>query len=127
MGKLLFGTASSRDGVRLKESKELEMRFVSIALSGLAIAASAAAADSQPPSRAPSQMSSSEIKAHNAGLEATDPNYIKCRKSEVMGSLVKKQRVCRTNEQWKEANSLGNDGTRDMVEGFARSGGSSGN
>ena len=104
------------------------MRFVSIAALSLVLAAPAiAAADSQPPARSPSQMSPGEIKAHNAGLESTDPNYIKCRKFEAMGSLVKKQRTCRTNEQWKEATALGNEGTRDMVEGFARSGGSSGN
>ncbi len=104
------------------------MRFVSIAAFGLLLAGPAiAGGGSSPPSRAPSEMSPSEIKAHNAGLEAGDPNYIKCRKSEVMGSLVKKQRVCRTNEQWKEATARGNEQTRDMVEGFARSGGSSGN
>lgn len=104
------------------------MRIVSIAALSLALAGPAiGAGDSQPPSRSPSAMSSSEIKAHNAGLESADPNYIKCRKTEVMGSLVKKQRTCRTNAQWKEAAALGNESTRDMVEGFARSGGSNGN
>ena len=103
------------------------MRFVSIVALGLLAAAPAVGAESQAPSLPPSQMSPNEIKAHNASLEATDPNYIKCRKAEVMGSLVKKQRTCRTNAQWKEANALGNEGTRDMVEGFARSGGSNGN
>lgn len=104
------------------------MRFVSMVALGLVLTGQAVASgESSPPSRTPSEMSSSEIKAHNAGLEAGDPNYIKCRKSEVMGSLVKKQRVCRTNEQWKEATARGNEQTRDMVEGFARSGGSSGN
>lgn len=103
------------------------MRFVSIVALSLVAAAPAVAADSQPPSQSPSQMSPSDIKTHNSALASTDPNYIKCRKSEVMGSLVKKQRVCRTNEQWKQASALGNEGTRDMVEGFARSGGSSGN
>ncbi|MCL6699057.1 hypothetical protein LZ496_09720 [Sphingomonas sp. NSE70-1] len=103
------------------------MRVVSIVALGLLITAPAIGAESQAPSRSPTQMSPSEIKAHNASLDATDPNYIKCRKSEVMGSLVKKQRTCRTNAQWKEANALGNEGTRDMVEGFARSGGSNGN
>ncbi len=103
------------------------MRFVTIVALALLTAAPAVGAEGQAPNRPPSQMSPAEIKAHNASLEATDPNYIKCRKSEVMGSLVKKQRTCRTNAQWKEANALGNEGTRDMVEGFARSGGSSGN
>jgi hypothetical protein len=99
------------------------MRFVSIALSVLTLAVPAAAVHGQ----ATPQMSPSEVKAHNAGLESSDPNYIKCRKADVMGSLVKKQRICRTNAQWKEASTLGNEGTRDMVEGMARSGGSSGN
>jgi len=99
------------------------MRFVSIALSVLAMAVPAAAVHGQ----ATPQMSPSEVKAHNAGIESSDPNYIKCRKADVMGSLVKKQRICRTNAQWKEASALGNEGTRDMVEGMARSGGSSGN
>ena len=103
------------------------MRFVAILALSLLAATSAVAADVQLVSKPPSEMSSSEIKTHNSGLASTDPNYIKCRKSEVMGSLVKKQRTCRTNEQWKQANALGNEGTRDMVEGFARSGGSNGN
>lgn len=104
------------------------MRFVSIAALSLVLVTPAmAAADGQPPSRSPSGMSPAEIKTHNASLESSDPNYIKCRKSEVMGSLVKKQRICRTNAQWKEAAALGNEGTREMVEGFARSGGTNGN
>lgn len=104
------------------------MRFISIAaLSLILVTPAIAASDDQPPSRSPSGMSPGEIKAHNAGLESSDPNYIKCRKAEVMGSLVKKERICRTNAQWKEATALGNEGTRDMVEGFARSGGTNGN
>lgn len=104
------------------------MRFVSIAALSLVLAGPAIAVEGgQPPSRSPSQMSPAEIKAHNAGLESTDLYYIKCRKSEVMGSLAKKQRICRTNQQWKDAMAAGNEGTREMIEGFARSGGSSGN
>ena len=102
------------------------MRFVSIVALSLAITP-VAAAYGQSAGVLPAEMSPSQIKAHNAGLDPTDANYIKCRKSEVMGSLVKKQRVCRTIAQWKEASALGNEGTRDMVEGFARSGGSNGN
>ncbi len=103
------------------------MRFVSIVAFGLMLAPPAVAADKQPPSRSPRDMSPSEIKAYNADIDSTHPYYIKCRKADVMGSLVQKQRICRTNEQWKEVTANGNDGTREMVEGFARSGGSSGN
>ena len=104
------------------------MRFVSIAaMSLLASAPALATGDKLPPDRMPSEMTPTEIKAYTADIARNHPYYITCRKTEVMGSLVKKQRVCRTNEQWKVATSQGNQDTRDMVEGFARSGGSNGN
>ena len=102
------------------------MRFVSIAALGIALAAPALAADKQPPSRAPSEMTPTEIKAYNADIDKTHAYYITCRKTEVIGSLARKLRVCRTNQQWKEASAKGNDSTRETVEGFARSGGRNG-
>lgn len=103
------------------------MRFISVAVLGIALAGPGFAAESQPPSKLPSEMTPAEIKAHNAGLDRGDPYYITCRKTEVLGSLARKERICRTNAKWKEANARGNEGTRDMVEGMARSGGTSGN
>jgi hypothetical protein len=107
--------------------KESAMRSISIALLGIALATPAVALDSLPLSKPPSEMTPAEIKANNAGLDRNDPNYITCRKTEVIGSLASKVRVCRTTRMWKEANARGNETTRDMVEGFARSGGTSGN
>ena len=103
------------------------MRVITIALLSFGIAAPSLAADTQPPAKSPSEMTHSEIKAHNASVNPDDPTYIKCRKTEVIGSLARKVRVCRTNEQWKLATANGNQDTRDMVEGFARSGGSNNN
>ena len=104
------------------------MRFVFIAALSLSLAAPAfAGGDKQPPDRLPSEMTPTEIKAFNADIDASHPYYIKCRKTEVMGSLVKKLRVCRTNEQWKEASAKGNDSTRESLEAMARTGGSSNN
>ena len=104
------------------------MRFVSIAALSLVLASPAVAGgDKLPPDRMPSEMTPTEIKAYNADIEASHPYYIKCRKSEVMGSLVKKLRVCRTNEQWKEASAKGNDATRETLEGMARTGGTNNN
>lgn len=103
------------------------MRVFIIAALSLAIAAPAVAADKQPPSRMPSEMAPSEIKAYNADIGPDHPYYIKCRKTEVIGSLARKLRVCRTNEQWKEASAKGNENVREMTEGFARSGGTNGN
>ncbi len=33
-------------------------------------------------------------------LDPRDPNYMRCRKLQVTGSLVKKERVCKTNAEW---------------------------
>jgi hypothetical protein len=104
------------------------MRFVSIVAFSLVLAAPAiAGGDKQPPDRMPSEMTPSEIKAYNADIDASHPYYIKCRKTDTMGSLVKKLRVCRTNEQWKEASSRNNDYTRETLEGMARTGGTNNN
>lgn len=80
-----------------------------------------------PPDRAPSLMTPTEIRAYNAGLDFKHPYYIRCKKDPVVGSLVRKLRVCRTNEQWKQASARGNENARDTLEGFARSGGTNGN
>jgi len=104
------------------------MRFVSIAALSLVLAGPAVAGiDKSPPDRMPSEMTPTEIKAYNADIDPSHPYYIKCRKTEVIGSLAKKLRVCRTNEQWKEASSQNNDYTRTTLEGMARTGGTNGN
>ena len=73
-------------------------------------------ADHAPPPKAPSAMTPTEIKAYNEGLAQTHPHYIKCRKTLEIGSLVKKNRVCYTNEKWKEVTALGNQNARDTAE-----------
>ena len=77
-------------------------------------------ADRAPPTRAPSLMTSTEIAAFNQGLEQSHPYYIKCRKIEETGSLVKKARVCRTNEDWKMSSANGNQKARDTIEAMNR-------
>lgn len=96
------------------------MRAISVAALSLALAAPAFAGDKQPPDRMPSEMTPTEIKAYNADIDPSHRYYIKCRKSEVMGSLVKKLRVCRTNEQWKEASAKGNENAADTLEAMRR-------
>jgi hypothetical protein len=36
-------------------------------------------------------------------LDPKDPNYLRCRKIAVTGSLVKKERICKTNAEWAKA------------------------
>jgi len=97
------------------------LNFMAIALLA-AVSAPAAEANSEraPPARAPSEMTNAEIKAYNDGLAMTHPYYIKCRKMEEIGSWVKKARVCRTNEQWKQAWAEGNQNARDTAEAMTR-------
>lgn len=83
---------------------------------------SVAPADRTAPDRPPSTMTSSEIRAHNEGLPATHPYFVKCRKIEEIGSLVKKARVCHTNEQWKQLWVQGNQDARDTVDHFGSKG-----
>ena len=98
------------------------MRVFTIAALSICLAAPSLAADKQPPSRMPSEMTPTEIKAYNSDIDAAHPYYIKCRKTEVIGSLARKLRVCRTNEQWKESSAKGNQNARDTLEEFARKG-----
>lgn len=95
------------------------LNFVAIALLAAAPAAEAGA-ERAPPARAPSEMTNAEIKVYNEGLAMTHPYYIKCRKIEEIGSWVKKARVCRTNEQWKQAWAQGNQNARDTAEAMTR-------
>ncbi len=90
-------------------------------LTSLALAAWAATPDDRaPPERKPSEMTPTEIKAFNEGLAATHPYYIKCRKTLEIGSLVKKNRVCHTNEQWKAVWAKENQDARDTTEAMTR-------
>lgn len=92
---------------------------------GLLSASSAVAADKPVPPKAPSAMTPTEIKAYNEGLAPTHPAYIKCRKTLEIGSLVKKNRVCHTNEQWKEVTEKGNQNARDTAEAMTSKAGNS--
>lgn len=84
-----------------------------------------AAIDRAPPTQPPSAMTPTEIKAHNEGLAQTHPYYIKCRKTLEIGSLVKKNRVCHTNQQWKVATEKGNQNARDTAEAMTSKAGNS--
>ncbi len=100
------------------------MKTVSLLLVASLLATPAAAntdvADRAPPEKAPSAMTSTEISAYNKGLPANHPYYIRCRKLEETGSLVKKARVCRTNEGWKQSFAQGNANARETVESMAQ-------
>ena len=70
--------------------------------------------------RTPSEMSGAEIDAYNQGRTANDADYIRCRRIEQPGSLVKKLRICNTNAEWKRVADKGNQDARDSMETLAR-------
>ncbi len=100
------------------------MRLIIVAALPLALLSSPVQAanpnDRTPPDRAPSLMTSTEIAAFNKGLANSHPYFIRCRRLDETGSLVKKARVCRTNDQWKRASVTNNENARETVEAMTR-------
>ena len=96
---------------------------IALALSAMAAPTAATATDSaerRPPlDRPASTMTGTEIKAYNQGLDPIHPDFIKCRKIEELGSLVKKARVCHTNDEWKKLWVQGNQDSRDTMDAMS--------
>lgn len=62
------------------------------------------------PAVAPAQTPAPEAK-----LDKNDPNAVRCRRLEVTGSLVRKERVCKTNAQWRAISEQQNRDADDMI------------
>lgn len=45
-----------------------------------------------------------------------DPEYVRCRSEPVIGSRVKKNRICMANRQWKVFNAEGNRRANEFVK-----------
>jgi len=91
-------------------------------LIGLSAASAAVASEAEAPfARVPSEMTGEEIDAYNMGRAANSPDYIRCRRIEQIGSLVKKLRVCNTNAEWRRITDKGNQDARDTLEAVSRS------
>jgi hypothetical protein len=48
-------------------------------------------------------------------LDPKDPNYVRCRKIGVIGSLVKKERICKTNAEWARASEDAQRNAEDLI------------
>jgi len=64
----------------------------------------------------PVVMTGKQIAEYNAGLNRTDPAYIRCVRTLEIGSLVKKTRQCRTNAEWKRVVDITSQDARDTTE-----------
>jgi hypothetical protein len=72
------------------------------------------------------RMSPRDIKTFNMNLPKSHPFYIRCVASVETGSLVKTNRACKTNQQWRRSDDRGNQDARetyDNFEGKSRPGG----
>ena len=45
-----------------------------------------------------------------------DPDYVRCRLTDVTGSLVKKEKICRTNREWEAMRVRGNSEAERFIE-----------
>ncbi|MDP3675956.1 MAG: hypothetical protein Q8R44_12825 [Novosphingobium sp.] len=86
----------------------------------LSQAASGVVTSAPLPLEGPLIISSSDVRAHNANLKPNDPEYIRCVKTVVIGSLVKKRAACRTNASWQRVEELGNRNARNFVDDMSK-------
>ncbi len=54
--------------------------------------------------------------------DRSHPDYIRCRSEPVIGSLVRKKKICMTNSEWKEYARAGNEGSRSLLDDIMKGG-----
>jgi hypothetical protein len=90
---------------------------MSLFLALLVLAPAAAAAPTDPALvSGPVKMKPSQIREYNASLSPDHPNYIRCVTETVTGTLARKVKTCRTNQDWERVGTVGNDAARGIVE-----------
>jgi hypothetical protein len=48
-------------------------------------------------------------------LDRNDPNATRCKRLDVTGSLVRKERVCKTNAEWRKVSEQQNRDADDLI------------
>ena len=49
-------------------------------------------------------------------IDKNDPDYLRCKRISVTGSLVKKEKVCKTNAEWDRLDGNGNRAARAIMD-----------
>lgn len=76
---------------------------------------------------APLPLSAADAPVQTAQAEDPDAK-IKCRRIEVTGSMIKKEKVCKTVGEWRRLSDRGNEAVRDLMDtGRTCAGGACGN
>ncbi len=48
-------------------------------------------------------------------LDRNDPNAVRCKRLDVTGSLVRKERICKTNAEWRAIREQQNRDADDLI------------
>lgn len=48
-------------------------------------------------------------------LDRSDPNAMRCKRLDVTGSLVRKERICKTNAEWRAISDRQNRDADDLI------------
>ncbi|MCP1470037.1 hypothetical protein J3E64_001724 [Sphingobium sp. OAS761] len=48
-------------------------------------------------------------------LDRNDPNAVRCKRLDVTGSLVRKERICKTNAEWRSISEQQNRDADDLI------------
>ncbi len=54
--------------------------------------------------------------------DRSDPDYVRCRSEPVIGSLVRKRKICMTNSEWEQYARSGNADSRSMLDDIGKGG-----
>ena len=54
--------------------------------------------------------------------DRSHPDYVRCRSEPVIGSLVRKKKICMTNSEWEQYARAGNADSRTMMDDMMKGG-----
>ncbi len=54
--------------------------------------------------------------------DRSHPDYVRCRSEPVIGSLVRKRKICMTNSEWEQYARAGNADSRSMLDDIGKGG-----
>lgn len=60
--------------------------------------------------------------AKNKNVGRSHPDYKRCRREPLIGSLARMRTICMTNREWEEFYRAGNAGTRSLLEDINKGG-----
>ncbi|MEQ6332736.1 hypothetical protein [Sphingobium sp. MK2] len=60
-------------------------------------------------------IASSALAQEQPKLDRNDPNAVRCKRLDVIGSLARKERVCKTNAQWRASAEQQNRDADDLI------------